>query len=55
LPESITLNGGALTDDDADADAGAYTTTPAPEIAVDLGDLTEASGAQTIEFTVTID
>ena len=54
-PESITLNGGALTDDDTDADAGAYTTNPAPEIAVDLGDLTEASGAQTIEFTVTID
>jgi len=54
-PESISLNGGALTDDDADADAGSYATTPAPEIAVDLGDLTEASGAQTIEFTVTID
>ncbi|MBT8110645.1 MAG: DUF11 domain-containing protein, partial [Gammaproteobacteria bacterium] len=54
-PDSISLNGGALTDDDTDADAGAYTTTPAPEIAVDLGDLTEASGAQTIEFTVTID
>jgi uncharacterized repeat protein (TIGR01451 family) len=53
--ESISLNGGALTDDDTDTDAGAYTTTPAPEIAVDLGDLTEASGAQTIEFTVTID
>lgn len=53
--ESISLNGGALTDDDTDADAGAYTTTPAQEIAVDLGDLTEASGAQTIEFTVTID
>ena len=55
LPESTSLNGGALTDDDADIDAGAYTTVPAPEIAVDLGDLTEASGAQTIEFTVTID
>ena len=53
-PDSISLNGGALTDD-PDTDAGAYTTTPAPEIAVDLGDLTEAGGAQTIEFTVTID
>jgi uncharacterized repeat protein (TIGR01451 family) len=54
-PESISLNGSGLTDDDADADAGAYTATPAPEVAVDLGDLTEASGAQTIEFNVTID
>lgn len=53
-PESISLNGSALTDA-ADADAGAYTATPTPEIAVDLGDLTEASGAQTIEFKVTID
>lgn len=53
--ESISLNGVALTDDDADADAGAYTANPAPEVAVDLGDLTEASGAQTIEFKVTID
>lgn len=54
-PDSISLNSGTLTDDDTDSDAGAYTTTPAPEIAVDLGDLTEASGAQTIEFRVTID
>ena len=53
-PESMSLNGGALTDD-ADTDAGAYTATPAPEIAVDLGDLTETSGVQTIEFQVTID
>jgi len=54
LPNSITLNGGALTDT-ADADAGAFAATPAPEISVDLGDLTGAIGAQTIEFTVTID
>jgi len=53
-PESITLNGGTLTDA-ADADVGAYTATPTPEISVGLGDLTEADGVQTIEFTVTID
>ena len=54
-PDSINLNGGALTDDDTDADAGAYTANPVPEVAVDLGDLTEAGGAQTIEFKVMID
>ena len=50
----MTLNGSTLSDA-ADADAGTYVTTPAPEIAVDLGDLTGASGAQTVEFKVTID
>lgn len=54
LPNSITLNGGALTDA-ADADVGEFVSTPAPEISVNLGDLTGATGAQTIEFTVTID
>jgi len=54
LPGSITLNGGALTDA-ADADPGAYSPAPIPEIAVSLGDLSGASGAQTIEFKVTID
>ena len=54
LPDSITLNGGALTDA-ADADVGAYTAVPTPEVSVGLGDLTEADGVQTIEFTVTID
>ncbi|MDH3338353.1 MAG: DUF11 domain-containing protein [Gammaproteobacteria bacterium] len=53
LANSITLNSGALTDA-ADADVGVYTATPMPEISVDLGDLIQASGAQTIEFTVTI-
>lgn len=54
VPESITLNGGALTDA-ADADAGAYTAAPTPEVSVSLGDLIETDGVQTIEFTVTID
>jgi len=54
LPGSITLNGGALTDA-ADADAGTYAAAPIPEVSVSLGDLTGGSGAQTIEFTVTID
>jgi uncharacterized repeat protein (TIGR01451 family) len=54
LAESITLNGGALTDA-ADADVGAYTALPTPEVSVGLGDLVEADGVQTIEFTVTID
>jgi len=54
VPGTITLNGGPLTDA-ADADAGEFITAPAPEIAVVLGDLTGASGAQTINFSVTID
>lgn len=51
--ESITLNGGGLTDI-ADTDVGTYTATPTPEISVDLGNLIATSGAQTIEFTVII-
>lgn len=54
LPNSMTLNGGALTDA-ADADAGTFTAAPAPQVSVSLGDLTGASGVQTVEFTVTID
>ncbi|MGB5622269.1 MAG: DUF11 domain-containing protein [Gammaproteobacteria bacterium] len=54
LANSITLNGSALTDA-ADADAGTFTATPDPEVSVSLGDLTAASGVQTVEFTVTID
>jgi len=54
VPNSMTLNGGALTDA-ADADAGIYTTAPTPEVSVTLGDLAGGSGAQTIEFIVTID
>lgn len=51
---SLRLNDAALTDA-GDADAGAYVVTPAPRVRVLLGDLTAASGPQTVAFTVTID
>jgi uncharacterized repeat protein (TIGR01451 family) len=51
---SASLNGTGLTDP-ADADAGTFVTSPAPAVAVALGDLTAASGPQTIVFSVTID
>jgi uncharacterized repeat protein (TIGR01451 family) len=51
---SLTLNGAPLTDA-ADADAGSFAATPAPGIAVGLGDLTAASAPQTVVFRVTID
>ncbi len=54
VPGTITLNSVPLTDA-ADADAGEFITLPGPEIAVALGDLTAASGAQTVTFDVTID
>jgi uncharacterized repeat protein (TIGR01451 family) len=50
---SLRLNGAALTDA-ADGDAGALTGAPA-SVAVSLGNLTAASGPQTIVFSVTID
>jgi uncharacterized repeat protein (TIGR01451 family) len=50
---SLELNGAALSDS-ADADAGAFVSAPAPQVRVTLGDLTGASGPQTIEFAVTI-
>ena len=53
-PNSITLNGGALTDA-ADADSGELDTSGAPTVVVTLGDLTQADGIQTIVFEVTID
>jgi uncharacterized repeat protein (TIGR01451 family) len=49
---SMQLNGGALSDT-ADGDAGTFVATPA-EVRVTLGDLTGASGPQTIQFAVTI-
>ncbi|MEZ5460021.1 MAG: hypothetical protein R3E65_12210 [Steroidobacteraceae bacterium] len=55
VPGSITLNGNAVTDSTADADAGGYTTSPVPAVQVALGDLTQASGPQTLVFDVTID
>lgn len=50
---SLELNNAALSDS-ADADAGEFVSAPAPEVRITLGDLTAASGAQTIEFAVTI-
>ncbi|HKS56271.1 MAG TPA: hypothetical protein VJS12_13355 [Steroidobacteraceae bacterium] len=50
---SLRLNGAALSDG-ADADAGTFVSTPAPEVRVTLGNLTGGSGPQTIEFAVTI-
>lgn len=53
LPGTLTLNSAALTDT-GDADAGAYETTPQPRVRVQLGNLTQASGTQTIQFAVSI-
>jgi uncharacterized repeat protein (TIGR01451 family) len=50
---SLRLNGAALSDG-ADADAGTFVSTPAPEVRVTLGNLAGGSGPQTIEFAVTI-
>ena len=50
---SLQLNSATLSDG-ADGDAGEFTTSPTPEVRVNLGDLTSASGAQTIGFAVTI-
>lgn len=50
---SLALNNATLTDG-ADSDAGQFATTPAPEVRVNLGDLTSGAGPQTIEFAVTV-
>ena len=54
VPASIRLNGVAMTDA-PDGDAGEWISAGMPTVVVDLGDLTQAAGAQTVEFTVTID
>lgn len=54
VANSLRLNGGALSDT-ADADAGQYLTSPAAQVRVALGNLTQASGPQTVSFQVTID
>ncbi len=54
VPNSITLNGSALSDL-ADTDEGEFDTSGAPSVVVRLGDLTQALGAQTVEFQVVID
>jgi hypothetical protein len=43
-----------LLSDAADADAGEFSTTPGARVRVQLGNLTQASGSQTIQFAVTI-
>jgi uncharacterized repeat protein (TIGR01451 family) len=53
VPGSLLLNGASLSDA-TDVDAGSFAATPAPGIAVGLGDLTAAAGPQTIVFRVTI-
>lgn len=50
---SLQLNGAPLSDS-ADADAGAFVAAPAAEVRVGLGNLSGASGPQTIQFAVTI-
>jgi uncharacterized repeat protein (TIGR01451 family) len=50
---SLQLNDTTLSDG-ADGDVGEFTAAPAPQVRVSLGDLTPASGPQTIEFAVTI-
>jgi len=53
VPGSLTLNSVAISDT-ADADAGVYETTPQPRVRVQLGNLTQASGTQTVQFAVII-
>lgn len=52
-PGTLNLNGAALTDA-SDADAGNYVATPTAQVRVALGNLTQASGPQTVTFAVTI-
>jgi len=54
VANSIVLNGDALTDAN-DLDAGEFILNTVPEVVVQLGDLTQVDGIQTIEFQVTID
>jgi uncharacterized repeat protein (TIGR01451 family) len=53
VPGSLQLNGTSLSDG-ADTDGGSFSTTPAPQVRVNFGDLTSASGPQTVRFAVTI-
>jgi uncharacterized repeat protein (TIGR01451 family) len=50
---TLVLNGIAMTDA-ADVDAGQFVVIPTTQVRVSLGDLTDVSGAQIIEFSVTI-
>jgi uncharacterized repeat protein (TIGR01451 family) len=53
VPGTLRLNS-VLLSDAADADAGEFSTTPGARVRVQLGNLTQASGSQTIQFAVTI-
>jgi hypothetical protein len=53
VPGTLRLNSAALSDG-ADVDAGEYQAAPTRRVRVQLGNLTQASGSQTIEFAVTI-
>lgn len=50
---SLKLNGNALSDA-ADADSGNFIASPAAQVRVALGNLTQANGPQTVVFAVTI-
>src|SRR5262249_23323177 len=60
IPANTTYIAGSLRvnnvvqTDAVDADAGDFLATPTPMVRANLGDLTQASGAQTIVFSVTI-
>lgn len=53
VPGSLHLNSAALSDT-ADADAGQFISTPTAEVRVTLGNLSQASGPQTVTFAVKI-
>lgn len=53
VANSLKLNSAALSDA-ADSDAGQYLSSPSAQVRVSLGNLTQASGAQTVSFKVTI-
>jgi uncharacterized repeat protein (TIGR01451 family) len=53
VANSLKLNNAALSDS-ADGDAGQYLSLPSAQVRVALGNLTQASGAQTVSFKVTI-
>jgi uncharacterized repeat protein (TIGR01451 family) len=50
---SLRLNTATLTDA-SDADAGAFAASPVPQVQIQLGNLTQASGPQTVQFSVVI-
>jgi len=53
VPGTLRLNSTVLSDA-TDVDAGDFLNLPSPHVHVQLGNLTQASGTQTIQFAVTI-